>query len=1185
MNFLFTITDKFSEEVCGLYSSLMPYERRSRFLQCRDPLCKKQNVAAYMLLCYALNRAFGSDGVRLGFDYSPAGKPALRGCGEKFFSLSHSEEYVLCSVDGAAVGADIQKISSDGDSEGINLSIYESLYKLKEDFNASGRTNAIIDTKYKVSGGCVISVSSPKKADIDITEVTFDELINFFNARTTIGGYLSLNEFANSFTVKQTPLEMFRKNVALHGGREAVSFRGRSITYKQLDEYSDVLAARLIKVGAKVGGAVLLSIGAGIEFSIAQFAIMKAGCAYVPAYSRWPLERVNYILRHCDIKIAVFDGGRQFYDCNAEHKIICENYEGQKAAPVNVDERADDVCYIIYTSGSTGEPKGVMVTKSNLASFSYNKKGTYYRELVKADYARVACICPISFDMSVAENTTTLLNGGTVIFAGDEEQYPENFGKFILDNNVEVIWATPSKFKMYLQSESCKEGLSKIKLAVLAGEVLDLETARLSSAFPFRLYNTYGPTETTIISTYYPVTGADKDLPIGKPFAGEACFVVDNGGRLCEVGEKGELLISGKCVAAGYKNNKVQTEDRFLRNPFGSGTAYRTGDIVSLERDGLHFYGRKDNQVKVHGFRVELEEIESAIYKFTGKKTVVYCHEGRLAAFVESEEGIRNLSRGLKKILPDYMIPVVIYYVNKFPLNNNGKTDKKALISLMGNTAPTEYVAPQTEAERLMADCWSKYLNGVKVGVNDDFYQLGGDSIRALRIASELRAQNVEVTMFDIMNAKTISALLRELETRRKESVTLTASIDPSICAPEDAEVSLKPYIDYQGNFNPRNILREYEPLKMNKSVMDSSLGCNRVIYSVSGTKNKDAVLNALRQLIKNNAAFRTVYNRGSGRCEQYGYSDDWYIPVFKTAAVNRRFLNDSPRVNLKDGRQYLSYVFLAEDSGGALYIAIIIHWRFFDRAAAQLVRRQLIAALNGEKINVVGITDPAEYARLVRSGAFDGEVIPNDIAEELSEFAALAGDGRFNDELKAVKCSGYYCFISFSRSVYEDYNNNPLNFIIDIFADVLLAAFKRQKLPVYIVDQNRSAVNKDLLDTVIDFLPLVVGGGKYDYYKYIKKLLAVKPAGESFIECGGWNAGEKLLPFLNYVSVLDERDSTDIEIFEKAKIDIGYGKQENNEVSCSAFVRDGKLRLYFSLPEGMDDVVKSVVEKKIDIK
>lgn len=1181
MNFLFAITDEFSDDIAGIFSSLMPKERQQRFVQCNDALHKKQIVAAYMLLCYSLNRMYGYNYVRLAFDYGPTGKPYLQNSGNKFFSISHSDEYILCSVDSCAIGSDIQKILPDKERV-ADFSISESLIKLKDDSANIDKSKTNISTQCKQGNDYIISISSFGAVDTEIVDVEFNELIGYFNKHTTIGEYVNLNKYGQSFAVNYTPLEMFKRNVDLYGGRIAVSFKGRSITYSELDAYSDVIAERLLEAGAKTGDAILLSIGPSIEFSIAQFAIMKVGCTYVPIYKRWPLERVNYIVQDCNISIGIFNQEKLFFDCNTKTKIICNDYLCKTASPIKVNERENNICYIIYTSGSTGSPKGVMITKTNLASFSLNKKGTYYHELVRSNYARVACICPISFDMSVAENTTSLLNGCTVFFADEEDQYPENFADFIINNKIEILWATPSKFKMYLQSKNCWDALKNLKLVVLAGEVLDFETARLSSKFPFQLYNTYGPTETTIISTYYHVKKIEPNLPIGRPFANELCYVVNADGNLCEVGEKGELFIAGQCVAAGYKNNIVQSEERFLKNKFGSGIMYRTGDLVALEQDGnLHFYGRKDNQVKVHGFRVELEEIESAIYEYTKSKTVVYFHEGRLVAFIESDVGKPNLSSELKRVLPDYMIPTIIYYVERFPLNNNGKTDKKALIALLNNSIPSEYVAPKSEIEQLIANCWSQYLNGVKVGVDDDFFQLGGDSINAMRIASELRKKKIEVSMFDIMNCKTIRTLINDIERRQEEHINIIKTfIDPSFCAPEDVNISLNTYFEYQANFNLPSDSQEYEPLKMHKSIMDSTCSLNRIIYRIEGTNNKSLIIEAIKNLIKNNAAFRTIYNRNNGRCRQFNFSDTWAIPFLKTKDVNKRFLDANSEVNLKGNTQYLSYIFLAEDHEGVLYIVILIHWRFLDRTAEQIVRKQLVSYLNNNELISIGITDPLQYVGFIMDSCFKKDVMPNDIATTLADFAILSSDKELNGLLNNLSCINFNCYISLNKNLFEIYNNSPLNFVINIFASALGQILNKNKIPIYIVDQNRNMTNSNLVDTVIDFIPLVVTDDRYDYYKFIKKILNLRQPGESLIESGDWNISEELLPFINYVSVLDENDHTDIEIFDNAAFEIEVEEKQSNRISCSAFIKNGKLILSCSLPKSSKPILQSTIDQ-----
>ena len=1167
MNYLFTITDKFTNEIAGIYASLMPEERKKRFSACRDSLHKKQIVAAYMVLCYGLGRQYGEHNIRLKFEYSQTGKPYLASNKNIFFSISHSGNYVLCSIAEHDIGSDIQTMHSFTDST-TDFSVAESLLKLHD--GRSDKRNDAVKTYLKRSDDYVIAVSCHDDVDNSIYEVRLDELMSYFSDHTTIGEYVRLNNSSDAFKVLQTPLEMFQRSVELYADREAVCFKGTSITYSRLDMYSNAIAHRLLETGVKTGDTVLLAVQPGIDYSIAEFAVMKAGATYVPVYKRWPLERVNYIIKECNISVALFGKEKLFFDCVAPVKLLCCGYCGGDYSAVHIDEKNNDINNIIYTSGSTGNPKGVMISKRGIASFSSDKKGCYYHDIVRSEYVRVACICPISFDMSVAENTTTLLNGGTVVFADDEEQYPINFGKFISDNNIDVVWATPSKFKMYLQSEVCHSSLKRLKRVVLAGEVLDYETARLSSSFPFELYNTYGPTETTIISTFYPVGNPQPNLPIGKPFANEYCYVLDNDGSLCEVGEKGELYISGECVAVGYKNNAAQTEENFLQNPFGRGRLYKTGDLVCLGSDGnLHFYGRKDNQVKINGFRVETEEVESAIYRITGDKTVVVCHEGRLVAFVESGNAQGNLTHRLKKILPDYMIPSHIIYVEKFPLNNNDKTDKKALLKLLENIVPAEYVAPQNDMQKRIAECWERFLNGVKVGIDDDFYSLGGDSICAMRIASELNQVGFNISMFDILNNKTVRNLSADIQSHDKEQIKLLiANPDPKDCADDKTIVPIDPYYEYQSNFNSQSN-RCYVPLKMHKAIMQSTSSCNRIIYRVVGTTDKSAILSAVRKLIKNNPAFRTTYDRNKNQCMQVEYFENWNIPVLQISKLNKSFLDAVEKISLNGGQQYLSYIFVTEDGIGAIYIVLLLHWRFCDRAAMRLIKHQLTAALNDKKYYTAGITDPMQYAQFVRDGGVSLQgAIPETISANLSEFARLACDKILNKLLNGLDCVHFNCVVAFNDKLNSLYSNNPLNFVIELFANVLRNAYKLSKIPIYIVDQNRNMVNRDLVDTVIDFLPLVISDVKYDYYRCIKALKKVNYNNIHFIESGEWNTCDDLLPFVNYVAAWNEEEDGGIEIFDAVSYEIHEEYKHDSQISCSAFIQAGKLIISFSLPK-----------------
>ena len=1144
----------------------MPPSRRFLYAQCKDKLTKKQILTAYLLLCYSIYDKFGVDNLRYEISYHSSGKPYLTDYPNIHFNLSHSAGYILCSLSDREVGCDIQEKSGDDVSE---LSMWESIFKL-------GETNAGERESFFYSGeDYVLSVSGAGQVDRHITFVDCERLISFVRKRSSLELYLELNRNAKGYSDSRTPLEFFLERVEEHPSRLAVSYKDIGITYRELDRYSSALALRLLEVGVKRGDRVLLSIPAGIEFSVAEWAIIKCGACYVPLNSRWPIDRINQIVDDSGAQVMVIDSSRQFADCKVKRTVLCKTEITDDTPFVVHKENENDPFYMIYTSGSTGRPKGVSVSNKNLACFASRVRGGYFDTVVKSP-ANVACICSVSFDMSVGENTVTLLNGGSVFFADSEDQLPDNFARFILKNKIDVIWATPSKFKMYLKTPSCFTALNSLRAVVLAGEILDSELAELAQAYSFRLFNTYAPTETTIISTYHLVSAAEKNIPIGVPFTGESCYVVSDEGTLCEVGERGELYIGGDGVALGYYNNPSLTDERFVDNPFGDGRLYRTGDIVSLDPDGyIRFYGRKDNQLKVNGFRVELEEIEAAIYSATHIKSVVVFHNGNLIA-VTAGEPIDPDSLRLESRLPDYMLPAIYCSVEEFPLNPNGKTDRirlrEQVIKLI---SASTYCAAKNDLQARIINAWESVLSYRPIGIDDPFNLIGGNSIDAMRISNELIRQGISVSMQDILSRRTVRRLAEQLDQDSKTAVRLSRwSFSPEDCAPLGAEIAEEAIMQYADNFSDNGAEVIYSPLGFNRSILDITKDLEIQVYKLSTVVDADRLIYALRELIKNNPAFRTLYHSETGMLHQFGYCSDWQIPIVDVSRVNKEFENILNGF-CRDGYRYLSFCFILKDGKGDAYILTSLSWAFTDHFARQVIFDQLTRSLNGEFREDAAVgRGPYEFTQLVRrhKHSFMNNASP-ELKDKLSRFAQCCASPAVQNYLASAECTHYQCVIKPDAALKIRFLENPINFLIGLFAPILRESSGTEAFPIYVMDQNRNDLNRETVYSVIDFVPILTTEGTEDYYSTFNEILRARTAGDLLIDNQSWNSSIHMLPFVNFIPTMSE--ST--ELAEQSKVSYlvmqkeGLDKTPSRMLSLSAYVICGELILDFDVPMNYD--------------
>ncbi|NIM15667.1 MAG: amino acid adenylation domain-containing protein [Candidatus Aminicenantes bacterium] len=439
---------------------------------------------------------------------------------------------------------------------------------------------------------------------------------------------------------------------------------------------------------------------------------------------------------------------------------------GQNPEHIN---KSGDLAYILFTSGSTGRPKGVMVEHQGLVNYIWWAT----KEYVKNEKVNFPLYTSLSFDLTVTSIFTPLITGNTIIVyeAGDKEAL---VGKIIDDNKVDIIKLTPSHLKLIRENKL--ERNSRIKRLIVGGEELGTQLARdIHSNFgrDIEIYNEYGPTETVVgcmIYKFDPHRDNRHSVPIGLPLANTRIYILDKNQRPLPPGVEGEIYISGDGVARGYLNKPQLTWEIFIEDPFvPAGKMYRTGDLARWLPDGnVEFLGRLDQQVKIRGYRIEPGEIETNLLKYPHiKEAVVLANEWEtrdkdkyLAAYLVSDNEIQesDLRNFLSKHLPDYMIPLFFKYLAAIPLTPNGKVDWKALQRLKVITN-AEYDAPRNKGEEKLARIWQEVLGLERIGINDNFFMVGGDSIKTIQIASRLKKEGYDIEISDIFQNPTISRL------------------------------------------------------------------------------------------------------------------------------------------------------------------------------------------------------------------------------------------------------------------------------------------------------------------------------------------------------------------------------------------------------------------------------------------
>ncbi|WP_096439511.1 non-ribosomal peptide synthetase [Mycobacterium shigaense] len=592
---------------------------------------------------------------------------------------------------------------------------------------------------------------------------------------------------------------VFAVQVARMPDAAALTFQGRSMTYRELDEASNRLAHVLSVRGAGPGERVALLLPRSAQAIVAIMAVLKTGAAYLPMDPAHPVSRTRFMLGDAAPVAAV---------TTAE---LRERFDGYDVAIVDVNDpglagqastalmglSADDVAYIIYTSGTTGTPKGVAVTHRNVVRLL---------EALDAELelGQVWSQChSLAFDFSVWEIFGALLGGGRVVVVPDAVvRSPEDLHALLAAEHVGVLSQTPSAFYALQTADALSPELGhqlKLQTVVFGGEAL--EPQRLSAWMhnhpgPPRLINMYGITETTVHASFREIVDADVETavsPIGVPLDHLGFFVLDGWLRPVAAGVVGELYVAGAGLASGYIGRPDLSSTRFVACPFGGAgeRMYRTGDLVRWGADGqLRYVGRADEQVKIRGYRIELGEIRSALADLEGvEQAVVIAREDRpgdkrLVGYVTGEADPVELRAQLGERLPAYMVPAAVVAVEVLPLTVNGKLDVRALPAPEYQESGGGYRAPVTAVEEILAGIYAQVLGLERVGVDDSFFDLGGDSILSMQVAARARAAGVLCRPRDIFVEQTVARLATVVTVASAEDLLADEGIGPVVSTP-----------------------------------------------------------------------------------------------------------------------------------------------------------------------------------------------------------------------------------------------------------------------------------------------------------------------------------------------------------------------------------------------------------------
>lgn len=582
--------------------------------------------------------------------------------------------------------------------------------------------------------------------------------------------------------------KLVEKVVEENPDKIAIIAKNGQYTYREFNADANKVAHELINKGIKIADPVIMLMPRIAQAYVVRQGIIKSGGAFVPVDPKYPDDRIEYIITNSQSKFLIStkeiikEKEELIAKTNIKALAIEDLLLSKEINNPNVNIPNDSLCYIIYTSGSTGKPKGVMIAHRNLINYVLDGKNITteeYRYVAsKADV--VGCsFASLSFDASLQEECVVLSHGYTAVIASEEEiENPLLLARSLNKYKVNIMFMTPSYVSNLLDIDEFVKALQNFIVLDMGAESVPIELCDKLRALGVKavIKNGYGPTETTITTTYSTVT--DKYMTIGKTVANTKAYILDKHGHILPTNAIGELTIAGEAVGLGYLGMEEKTKQSFIQ-VFGL-KAYRSGDLARINNDGnIEFFGRFDNQVKLRGLRVELDEIEKVLNSYPGiSRSIILVKTNEvdgdyLAAYFTATRKIDkdDLTRHMAKSLTPYMIPKAMMQLEKVPLTPNGKVDKKALPEIEASTHVREVKKPTNEIEEKLLKIFFKALGREDIGIDDDFFAYGGNSLSVSKVAMFALNENLPIAYGDIFDNPTVLLLEKHIREINGETV------------------------------------------------------------------------------------------------------------------------------------------------------------------------------------------------------------------------------------------------------------------------------------------------------------------------------------------------------------------------------------------------------------------------------
>lgn len=811
-----------------------------------------------------------------------------------------------------------------------------------------------------------------------------------------------LNEFNQTQVVYDTPetfIEMFQQQVEKTPKNIALSFKGKEITYQELDVKSNQLANCLqhnlaVKKGDVVG--VQMDHSEWLMYSV--LAILKVGATYVPINPELPEESKVHIAE---------DTGMELLLSSAYYAFELNYFEGNKfivdleftatdfAETFKTSVNKNDIAYSIYTSGSTGKPKGVLIANESFVNY-LNWAKSYYKteELQNFDFG---FFTSISFDLTITSMFLPLVSGSTVHIFSKSSNILDTL-KTYFTSKISCVKLTPAHISLL---KNLDVDTTQVEMAIVGGEALQNHHVEiLRSLNPaMKIYNEYGPTEATVGCVVCEIKDVDEKILIGSPIANTEIYILDEHQNLVAQGVEGEMYIGGKGLAKGYLNRPALTAEKFVQSPFNpTKTLYKTGDIAKWQNDGsIDYIGRVDNQVKIKGYRIELGEIEAKIVaKEAIKQAVVtvldYNDEQVIAAYVVANTQTETVDKvalreALSKELPFYMIPNYFIELGRIPLTSNGKVAVTQLPGISEKDIIKEtYVAPSTEEEKILASVWQDVLGREKISIKDNFYNLGGDSIKSIQIGSRLNQLGYKLGVEHMLKNPVLEDLAKYVQVNSKV-------VDQSLVS---GEVALTPIQHFFFNEPSIPVVEHFN---------------QTVVLKSETAVNTNVLSNCIKTLVAHHDALRMVYKKEGDTWQQTNnkMSDNAYEVQFFDLTSTENALDEMHRIgseiqstiDLENGPLFRVGHFRLTDGDR---FALIIHHLVVDGVSWRIILEDFTTAFEAfsqgqtpelplktdsfqqwsSKLQVYAVSDTMQKERAYWEAVCNQEITPIPVNEEV---------------------------------------------------------------------------------------------------------------------------------------------------------------------------------------------------------